>query len=64
MVNFNEQDWSLSNERRHYVNAMEENNIQSVGGPADLIYPGHQLARRWPLHLLIPGFGLLSRRYC
>ena len=48
MVNFNEQDWSLSNERRHYVNAMEENNIQSVGGPADLIYPGHQLARRWP----------------
>ena len=31
-----------------YVNAMEENNIQSVGGPADLIYAGHQLARRWP----------------
>ena len=31
-----------------YVNAMEENNIHSVGGPADLIYAGHQLARRWP----------------
>jgi hypothetical protein len=26
-----------------YVNAMEENNIQSVGGPADLIYAGHQV---------------------
>jgi hypothetical protein len=25
-----------------YVNAMEENNIHSVGGPADLIYAGHQ----------------------
>ena len=31
-----------------YANAMEENNIHSVGGPADLIYAGHQLARRWP----------------
>ncbi len=31
-----------------YVNAMEENNIHFVGGPADLIYAGHQLARRWP----------------
>ena len=31
-----------------YVNPMEENNIHSVGGPADLIYAGHQLARRWP----------------
>jgi hypothetical protein len=31
-----------------YVNAMEENNIHSVGGPADLMYAGHQLARRWP----------------
>ena len=31
-----------------YVNAMDENNIHSVGGPADLIYAGHQLARRWP----------------
>ena len=30
-----------------YVNAMEENNIHSVGGPADLISAGHQLARRW-----------------
>ena len=29
------------------VNAMEENNIHSVGGPADLISAGHQLARRW-----------------
>ena len=31
-----------------YVNAMEENNIHSVGGPADLIYAGNQLARCWP----------------
>jgi hypothetical protein len=31
-----------------YVNAMEENNIHSVGGSADLIYAGNQLARRWP----------------
>ena len=31
-----------------YANAMEENNIHSVGGLADLIYAGHQLARRWP----------------
>jgi hypothetical protein len=31
-----------------YVNAMEENNIHSVGGLADLSYAGHQLARRWP----------------
>ena len=30
-----------------YANAMEENNIHSVGGPADLISAGHQLARRW-----------------
>ena len=30
-----------------YVNAMKENNIHSVGGPADLISAGHQLARRW-----------------
>jgi hypothetical protein len=26
-----------------YVNAMDENNIHSVGGPADLIYAGHQV---------------------
>lgn len=26
-----------------YVNAMDENNIQSVGGPADLIFAGHQV---------------------
>ena len=31
-----------------YANAMEENNIHSVGGLTDLIYAGHQLARRWP----------------
>lgn len=26
-----------------YVNAMDENYIHSVGGPADLIYAGHQV---------------------
>jgi Protein of unknown function (DUF732) len=26
-----------------YINAMDENNIHFVGGPADLIYAGHQV---------------------
>ena len=38
MVNFNEQVWSISNGAVTTLNAMEENNIQSVGGPpTDLI---------------------------
>ena len=31
-----------------YVNAMEENNIHSVGGPADLIYAGHHRVQSTP----------------